>query len=150
MIFPDNLFDKFVDISLGNHAGIVETFQDSEFQTGYRKDMLAYIHLFSQFPKEFKEIVGLILGIGFEDYLLVEHDHFRSLFIVIHNRQFFRDVERRKIEFKGFEASDIPVAFEKVTAMLFDDSPIEKVHNFFLTIYMVGILDEKDVFFEIF
>gem|GEM_PF-6817524 len=34
--------------------------------------------------------------------------------------------------------------------MFFDDSPIKKVHNFFFTIVMVRIFDEKDVLFEIF
>jgi hypothetical protein len=34
--------------------------------------------------------------------------------------------------------------------MFFDDYPVKKLHNFFLTIGMFRILDEKDVLFEIF
>jgi hypothetical protein len=92
MIFSQYFFYEFIDISLGNHAGIIETFQNSELQTGDREGLFAYFYRFSQFPEESEEIIRLVLRIGLKNYLFIEHHHFRSLFIMVHYRQFIRDI----------------------------------------------------------
>lgn len=72
------------------------------------------------------------------------------MFIVIYNREFFRNIERGEVEFKCLESSNIPISLEKVRTMLFDNSPIKELSDFFFTIYMVRIFDKKDIFFDIF
>ncbi|HBB03757.1 TPA: hypothetical protein DCZ39_02510 [Patescibacteria group bacterium] len=69
---------------------------------------------------------------------------------MIDDRKLFRDIKRGEIKFKRLESSDIPIPFQKIAAMFFDDSSIEKIQNFFLTIYTFRIFYEKDIFFKIF
>jgi hypothetical protein len=72
------------------------------------------------------------------------------LFIVIYNREFFGNIERGEVKLKRLESSNIPVPLKKVCTMLFDNSPIKKLSNFFFGIDTIRIFDKKDIFFDIF
>jgi len=110
----------------------------------------SYFNLFGQFPEEREEIVSFVLAVSFENSLFVEHDDFRSLFILIDDSQFIRDIIGGEIEFQRLETTDIPISFEEVRTVFFDNSPIKKLQNFFFGVAMIGIFDKKDVFLEIF